>query len=75
VPLLLGPVVTGIRTTHNRPFSNPIWGRNGCLTGDRILWETPNKGELFSICFEIAVCLSEHSRLAVVVLLIDNHKA
>jgi hypothetical protein len=34
-----GPVVTGIRTMHDRPFSYSIWGSNGCLIGDRILWD------------------------------------
>jgi hypothetical protein len=33
-----GPVVTGIRTTRDRPFASPIWGSNG-RPGERILWD------------------------------------
>jgi hypothetical protein len=33
-----GPVVTGIRTTRNRPFAYPIWGSNG-RPGNRIQWD------------------------------------
>jgi hypothetical protein len=36
---ICGPVVTGIRTMCNRSYAYPIWGSNGCLTGDQILWD------------------------------------
>jgi hypothetical protein len=35
---MCGPVVTGIRTTRNRPYAYPIWGSNGC-PDDPILWD------------------------------------
>ncbi len=36
--VMRGPVVTGIRTTQDKPFASPIWGSNG-RPGDRILWD------------------------------------
>ena len=33
-----GLVVTGIRTTRDRPFAYPIWGSNG-HPGNRIQWD------------------------------------
>jgi hypothetical protein len=38
--VMRGPVVSGIRTTRDRPHNYPIWGSNGRTTGERIIWNT-----------------------------------
>ena len=36
--VMRGPVVTGIRTTHDCPVDYPMWGSNGRTSGEIILW-------------------------------------
>ena len=33
-----GPVVNGIRITHDRPYAYLMWGSNGHMSGEKILW-------------------------------------